>query len=306
MMTEKQVESKAKNVGIVSGLLMESRRKGMTRAILRIPVDLLMIDERYQIPIRSERNMNYLVNNWDEHKLLPLTIVPHDEDGVFAIVDGFGRYTASQKIDPNKYKELDCLVILDAPTDADERLKFEAEQYAFQNANVARMKALHKHGAMQIMNDPATLLLDKMQEKYGFEFSAGGRGGRSAANVIGSYPIVLSIARYYGEECLDYIFSIIRDSGLNRQYDGYARAILRMLRDIYSLYGVETREFMVEKMRGTTQQVLLSLGRAKYPILDSEIALSLYMEDLIVKELGREQKRTIRRGKGRVTLQKIA
>ena len=289
-----QKANKQQNKGTLTGLLMESRRKGMTRAILRIPVDLLMIDERYQTPVRTERNMSYLINNWDEHKLLPLTVVPHDEEGVFAIVDGYGRLQASQKVDPVKYNELECLVLLDAPKNPKERQKFEAEQYAFQNVNVARLKAIHRHGALQVMNNQQAMDLDKLRMKYGFDYAAN-KGNRDS-NVLGSYQDCLRILKTQGYECLDWVMTICQKTGFDRQANGYGRGIVRSMRDMWVMYS-DSRDkiakLFIKELRGKTPLVLNAEAKAKYPILYVETALSMYLEDLITEELGLEQKRYV-------------
>ena len=41
-----------------------------------------------------------------------------------------------------KYTDLQVLLILNAPNNAEERLEFEAEMYAYQNKQVARMTAI--------------------------------------------------------------------------------------------------------------------------------------------------------------------
>ena len=68
-----------------------------------------------------------------------------------------------------KYTDLQVLLILNAPNNAEERLEFEAEMYAYQNKQVARMTAIQKHGAMVVLHDKATERLEKLKEKYGFE-----------------------------------------------------------------------------------------------------------------------------------------
>ena len=297
-LTDYQKKNMKENVGNMKGLLAESKYKELTRAILRIPVKLLTIDERYQTPIRTERSMSYLVDNWDEHKLLPLTVVPHEEEGVFAIVDGYGRLTASQKVDAEKYKELECLVILDAPKDPKERLRFEADEYAFQNVNVAKLRPLHKHGAMQVKRNKQVLDLDKLKAKYGFEYVAD-KGGRSA-ETLGSYTDCLAILKSYGYECMDWIFNIIQKTGFERMPNGYNSAVVRGLRDIYNLYGDNRKEisqYYCKTLRGMTPILLSSNARTMYPILDYRTAVSMYLEDMIVTNLNYEPKRKYKNGK---------
>ena len=87
------------NVDTLKGMFMEEIRSGKLRTLKDIPVELLTIDTTYQTPVRTERDMGYLVNNWSERKLLPLVVVPHFETGLCYVVDGWGRANASQIID---------------------------------------------------------------------------------------------------------------------------------------------------------------------------------------------------------------
>ena len=102
-------------------------------------------------------------------KLLHLIGVPLWEEGKVYLVDGYGRWVASQMVDKEKYTDLQVLLILNAPNNAEDRLEFEAEMYAYQNKQVARMTAIQKHGAMVVLHDKATERLEKLKEKYGFE-----------------------------------------------------------------------------------------------------------------------------------------
>ena len=85
-------------------------------AIIKIPVELMEVDSRYQTDERTERNLQYLVRNWDERKLMPLMGVPHWEEGKVYIVDGYGRWIASQIVNKKKYKDLKVQMILNAPS----------------------------------------------------------------------------------------------------------------------------------------------------------------------------------------------
>ena len=61
------------NVDELKGLLSAARANGEKKVIVRIPRRLMAIDTRYQMENRTERDLKYLVNNWDERKLLPVT-----------------------------------------------------------------------------------------------------------------------------------------------------------------------------------------------------------------------------------------
>lgn len=274
------------NVGELKGLLTAPRMSGKRRAILDIPVSLFKIDSAYQTENRTERDLRYLINNWDEVKLQPLLGVPHDEEGLIYIVDGFGRWKASQIVDAEKYKTLEVLVVLDAPTEARERQKYEAEQYAFQNKQVARMKAIQKHGALEVLEDPAIIAMNKMQKKYGFLFTE--EKGQREGGILGSYSEVYTIAKIQGIDCLDYIFSICESAGFDRKANGYSTYIMRGLRDMWKYYPenrVETQKFLSSYLRKFEPIKFKANAVSRYLMLDVKTATSLYLEDLIVDNM---------------------
>ena len=281
----------------------KSMLKGVTKmytdagykvAIVSVPVELLEIDPSYQTEVRTERDLRYLTEHWDENKLLPLVGVPHWEEGKIYLVDGYGRWIASQCIDKEKYSELQVMIILSAPSKKAERLKFEAEMYAFQNAQVAKMTPLQKHGAMLILHDKATETLESLKAEYGFEYRA--TKGNRDASILGSYASTLNLCKVDEGKCAHYVFDICRNSGFDRQANGYATYIMKGLADIYKLYAddrYETEELFSEELRGITPAILRSRAVTKYPMLDFRSALSLYLEDIVVDKLGLEQSREV-------------
>ena len=290
------IDIKANNadIGELKGLLASARSQNLPVAIIRIPVRLFAIDPMYQTPNRTERDMRYLVNNFDDRKLLPVTGVPHDEEGKIYLVDGYGRWQASQQVDPKKYETLACMVILNAPTERKARQKFEAEQYAFQNLNVAKMQPIQKHGALEILEDEAVLALDAMQKKYGFLYAK--EKGQREGGVLGSYASTYSIARQHKANCLDYIFSVCRESGFDRKPNGYASYIMKGLSDMWRYYPEnreETAEFLGTYLRKFDPAKFKANAQSRYILLDFRMAISLYMEDLIVDNISLSHKRKV-------------
>lgn len=282
------------DIGELKGLLANAREQNLPVAIIRIPVRLFAIDPMYQTPNRTERDMRYLINNFDDRKLLPVTGVPHDEEGKIYLVDGYGRWQASQIVDAEKYETLACMVILNAPTEPKARQKFEAEQYAFQNKNVAKMQPIQKHGALEILEDPAVLAMDKMQKEYGFLYSRG--SGQREENVLGSYASTYNIARQHKVECLEYIFSICRESGFDRKTNGYASYIMNALKDMWKLYPesrTETAAFLGTYLRKFDPAKLKANAVSRYILIDFRTAVSLYMEDLLVDNIALTHKRQV-------------
>lgn len=263
-------------------------------AIIKIPVDLMEVDTRYQTDERTERDLQYLVRNWDERKLMPLMGVPHWEEGKVYIVDGYGRWIASQIVNKKKYKDLKVQMILNAPTDPQERLEFEAEMYAFQNRDVKDLTAIQKHGAMMVLHDPATEKLEELRREYGFEYV--NNKGMREASVLGSYTVTLDLCKVDNGNCAKYVFDICAGAGFDRKPNGYSTYIMRALRDIYKLYAnnrESTKSFLIEEFRSITPVGLKANAVVKYPMLDMKIAVSLYVEDLVVENLGLEQSREV-------------
>ena len=131
------------------------------------------------------------------------------------------------------------MVVLNAPSDPEEREKYEAEMYAYQNKDVARMTAPQTHGARLIMHDKATETLEQMKQKYGFEYVLN-KGNRSAS-VLGSYTEALDICKQ-SKEMADYIFDICKKSGFDRKQNGYSTYVMRALKDVYKFYPLHRME----------------------------------------------------------------
>lgn len=284
----------ANDIGELRGLLASARSQGSKVAIIKIPVRLFAVDEKYQTSIRTNRSLKYLIDNFDDAKLLPVTGVPHDEEGKIYLVDGYGRWQASQIVDPVKYEYLECLVILSAPTELEERRKFEAEQYAFQNKAVAKMTAIQKHGAYEVMGNPTALAIDELMEKYDFTFVS--EQGNRSAGILGSYSSLWDIVKVYGKECGDYIFDLLRKAGFNKKSNGYSKYMLRALKDIYKYYPenrTEAKEYLSSWLRKRDSTQVKSEAVSSYPMLDYVTACSLYLEDLLVENLELNHVRTV-------------
>lgn len=270
---------------------------GADYAIIKIPVNRLEVDIKYHTEDRTDRSVSYLFNNFDRNKLMPITVVPHFEEGLYYIVDGFGRVITTQLIDrknnTSEFKYIVAMVLLNAPEDPEERRKFEAELFAYQDRDVAKIKPIQRHGAKLILEDKATVTLEKMKEKYGFEYRD--NGGRRPEGVIGSYTEALRICGI-GEECADYVFNICKVTRFNTFSNGYSTYVLRALKDAYKYYPdiiAETQVLLCQKLRGMTPTHLKSFAVAKYPMLEHKAAVSYYIEDMIVEHLDKNHAREI-------------
>lgn len=266
---------------------MMTKGKGKTlhaiTAIANVPLSLCYVDSRYQC-LRSHKKIKQLEEKWDERKLSNITLVPHPEEHRFAIVDGQGRFLVAPKKGLDK---LFATILLDAPENPEERLKFEAEYFIGQDSEVENVKPLEKHPARVIIGDEAATKLENLLNKYRIKF-VGTKGNREES-VLGSYTDTYSIVKVHGEKCLDFIFSIISNAGWDKESNGYATFVMRSLKDIWVAHPNDRNkihEFLSEKLREIDPGSFSSDAKARYPKRDHRISCVLYTEDLVCDESG--------------------
>lgn len=259
-----------------------------------VPLSRCFVDSRYQ-GMRTHKHLNRLRNKWDERKLTPIILVPHPEEYRFAVVDGQGRCLVA----PEKGMDrLNAIILMDAPEDLDERLKFEAEYFIGQDSEVENVKPLEKHLSRVIIGDNAAVSLDKLLNKYGIKFVA--TKGNREESVLGSYTDTYSIVKVHGEKCLDFIFSIIDNAGWNKETNGYATFVMRALREVWIAHPNDRKEihrYLSKELRQIDPALFSAEAKAKYPKRDHRVSCVLYVEDLVCDGLGIEKKIYVENGK---------
>ena len=259
-----------------------------------VPLSCCFVDSRYQ-GMRTHKHLNRLKNKWDERKLTPIILVPHPEEYRFAVVDGQGRCLVA----PEKGMDrLNAIILMDAPEDLDERLKFEAEYFIGQDSEVENVKPLEKHLSRVIIGDSAAVSLDKLLNKYGIKFVA--TKGNREESVLGSYTDTYSIVKVHGEKCLDFIFSIIDNAGWNKETNGYATFVMRSLREVWIAHPNDRKEihrYLSKELRQIDPALFSAEAKAKYPKRDHRVSCVLYVEDLVCDGLGIEKKIYVENGK---------
>lgn len=259
-----------------------------------VPLSCCFVDSRYQ-GMRTHKHLNRLKNKWDERKLTPIILVPHPEEYRFAVVDGQGRCLVA----PEKGMDrLNAIILMDAPEDLNERLKFEAEYFIGQDSEVENVKPLEKHLSRVIIGDSAAVSLDKLLNKYGIKFVA--TKGNREESVLGSYTDTYSIVKVHGEKCLDFIFSIIENAGWNKETNGYATFVMRALREVWIAHPNDRKEihrFLSKELRQIDPALFSAEAKAKYPKRDHRVSCVLYVEDMVCDGLGIEKKIYVENGK---------
>ncbi len=265
---------KGKNIKMVTGSTV-------------VPLSCCFVDSRYQ-GMRTHKHLNRLRNKWDERKLTPIILVPHPEEYRFAVVDGQGRCLVA----PEKGMDrLNAIILMDAPEDLDERLRFEAEYFIGQDSEVENVKPLEKHLSRVIIGDSAAVSLDKLLNKYGIKFVA--TKGNREESVLGSYTDTYSIVKVHGEKCLDFIFSIIENAGWNKETNGYATFVMRALREVWIAHPNDRKEihrFLSKELRQIDPALFSANAKTKYPKRDHRVSCVLYVEDMVCDGLGIEKK----------------
>ena len=266
-----------------------------TVAMVKIPVNLLDIDEEYQTVARTGRNLDNLVSNWDERKLAPILVSPHKDEGKFYVVDGFGRWQASQKVDAileqnnkeRKYEYLTAIVLLKLPDDKDKRRKIEAELFATQEEQKSKLKDIQMHGALRILGDKTVLLMDYFAEKYHFSLDKE-EGKRENKPFLSSYSETKNMIKSNGKDCFEFVFDICKQSGFDRKPQGYQIFVLRGLRDLYNNIPdkrEEVKNIVIDYWRKRTPSSFKKEATSKYPEPDDRTACCLYIEDYVCDKL---------------------
>lgn len=252
-----------------------------------IPLTLLFVDSRYQ-GFRSHKKLRKLIVNWDVRKLTPIVVVPHPEEFRFAVVDGQGRLLAATELD---YESLQAIVLMDAPVDIDERLKFEAEYFIGQGTEDELMKPVEKHLSRVIIGEKVAVDLDKVLERY--DIAIAETQGQRSGGVLGSYPEAYGIVKANGIECMEYILSVIRHAGWHTETNGHGVSAMRAIKEAW-VYHPEYREavaaFLSKELRQLTPELFAANAKTKYPKRDTRRACCLFVEDIIVDSLHLERR----------------
>lgn len=254
-----------------------------------IPRELLSVDPAYQrLEEGRSKKIAKLHKEFDHTLMDPLLVVPHPEEGTFSIVDGNGRCCASEGI----LDALECVVITTAPTDPEERRKYEASVFVRQSNCTERVTKLQQHKAGLILKDPVCVAIQRVLDEYDLGISS--YKGNQKAGMVGSYDLAYNISKSSGYIGLESIVSVCHKAGYTMEINGLSKYVLRALYTIYMYYGSVGLFKLVPIMRETEPSTLRAKGLAAYPERPG-MSLPLYMQDYLVS-LG-EPKQFNERGK---------
>jgi hypothetical protein len=241
-----------------------------------IPRELLSVDPAYQrLEEGRSKKIAKLHKEFDHTLMDPLLVVPHPEEGTFSIVDGNGRCCASEGI----LDALECVVITTAPTDPEERRKYEASIFVRQSNCTERVTKLQQHKAGLILKDPVCVAIQRVLDEYDLGISS--YKGNQKAGMVGSYDLAYNISKSSGYIGLESIVSVCHKAGYTMEINGLSKYVLRALYTIYMYYGSVGLFKLVPIMRETEPSTLRAKGLAAYPERPG-MSLPLYMQDYLV------------------------
>lgn len=171
------------------------------KQLAAIPKELLFADDEFQrVETYDPAKVNLLRNRWSNNKMDPLRVVPHYEEYMFSIVDGFHRFLANSMRETPK-ENLECEIIMDLSEDPEERQKQEAYLFLHQYDEVEKLTPAQTFNAKLLLGDPAACLLKKLCEEYGITIVP--TKGSRKEHVLGSLNDMLKIIESQGEAVQD-------------------------------------------------------------------------------------------------------
>lgn len=293
-MTIKEIRENNKANKALYNAIMSNTKEIGHKVYAAIPVELLYADPEYQrTDTRREQKIRSLAKEWNNAKMDALRVVPHPEEYRFAVVDGYGRMCASQ-MKENPSSSLECEIIQWAPEDPENRRKFEARLYCEQQNETERLTPVQKHKANVLLRNSTAMILDLVCNEYQVAITAG-KGFRNP-RTLGSYTDAYKIVRYFGEDCLRFIFEVIRDSGFDLEPNGYCRPVMMSLRNIYAAYGNDPKGTLAKYLRESSPREFKANAISKYPKREPNVACTLFLQDYLVS-MGYGQEYVIKEGK---------
>lgn len=262
-----------------------------TKSYAMIARELLSVDEEYQrVESRSEDKIKKLALTWNPNQMDALKVVAHPEECLYSVVDGYGRLRASEI---KNIHYLECEII-PAPTDIEERRRFEANIFLKQTEAVEPLKPAQMHKARLILNDPAAQDLNNLFKEYNVEYTT--KKGNREEHYLGSYSRAYDTVRVYGKECLEFIFKVIEKAGYSVEPNGYSTYVLDSLKKIHVAYSDVSFDVLGNYLRRMKPATLKAKALAAYSDRSNSIAVTLFLQDYIT-EVYSMRKRINKKGK---------
>ena len=237
-------DGKANRIAYLSGLLSDPIRRGAKRVIVYVKGEYLAISRIYQTEFRTNRDSSDLESKFDWNLCGALTATFDRNTGTFVLIDGQNRAKVILKREPDA--EIPVMVILYAPDDYAERIKFEAKLFVNQNIATKNVTENEKLEALAEQGDVAAINLLTLLKEYGVERTS--KGGKLPQNTIrdaSTYKKFISKHGYAGGK---WVFDIYKYSGFRAYESAYARQYFKAFGfayDKYPMYRDEIKDYLI-------------------------------------------------------------
>lgn len=258
---------------LASGVMKNALTIG-TKKLAWIPVELLNI-QAYQ---RSrQRHVSSIAENWDDAKCNVLLASYDEENGCFNVMDGQHRAAAARM---RGVEYLVCEIF------SDMTISKEAAMFVDANITTKKLNPFDTYKANQYITEEDETELSKLDkriasvcEKYDVKVAK-----TNGAGALKSVPVVRSIMKRDGEDGLEFVFSVIKDSQWDTFKNGFSSDLVESLGRIYF---ANKNNIAVIKSRlcgfflSSSPDELEALGNNNYPNLGRRGRLNAILADII-------------------------
>lgn len=290
-------EGKEARVAYLSGVF--SQIKG-DRAIISVPVKYLAVNRLYQTTFRTERDSKLLESKFDWNLFGVITATLDLENGVLVVEDGQMRTrVVYKKENYNEKATVPVMVILNAPKDYAERTAFEARLFINQNIATKKVTANEKLEAQAENGELSAIHLLNLLKEYKINRTT--LSCQLPADTIRDTETYRKFISNNGREGGVWLFDIYKESGFHSHPSAFARAYAKAFMGLYNgypEYRKEIKNILIPYLRNekettkTPHNLTFLADQAGYSTAN-ERKYFLFLEDVVVKELGIEKRRRV-------------
>lgn len=231
-----------------------------------LPVDLLVLDEEYQ---RPEHSWRQIATNWND--MLVGTIICSYRDCRFYVIDGATRCRAAKFLGK---ETINAIVYTDLT------LEQEADLFARQDENKKLVTQSEKFNAHRVAKLADVLAIDAICKEYHVKPV---RGRDIEGVFLTSITAVKEIYAAHGEKGLRWAFDVIQGSNWHDARGGYGSTILYMLKYVYGQFGAAADRALMLILRNTQPYMLVAQAQVATGIPGQKRALITYIERELAK-----------------------
>ena len=276
--------------------IMANAQKIGNKYFATIYTSLLTTDPTYQ---RSEvidpRKVQRLADSWEDGLCDPVQVSPHPEEHKFYAYDGLHRILVQSGMGRTM---IVCEINMGlANMEPEARRLEEARLFAKQYDCVDRLSVMQRHKVNVLLGVHENVYVHNLCVKYGISDDKTGLSSRSkAVKTLTGLNKALLIAKKK-ENYLDDTFNVVCNCGWKTSNDGFKGYVLYAFEHIFASHPdrrSEVAKALIEWLRpegktkkGISEKLVEAEAVSKYITYgDKSIAMTLYMEDYLHREIG--------------------